>query len=64
MGARMLIAIQEGEMPTKCVSERGVELHFPSPCHRVVLEMSALIGVAGKCEVCARPPPPPPPPPR
>lgn len=41
----------------------GVKLHFLSPCHCVVLEMSELIGVAGKCEVCFPPPPSPPPPP-
>lgn len=48
-----------------CLYVRGVKLHFLSPCHCVVLEMSELIGVAGKCEVCFPPPllPPPPPPP-
>lgn len=63
-GACMLVTIWEGEIPMKCVCVRGVKLHFLSPCHCVVLEMSELIGVAGKCEVCFPPPlsPPPPPP--
>lgn len=64
-GTCVITAIWKGEIPMKCVCVCGVKLHFLSPCHCVVLEMSELIGVAGKCEVCFPPPlsPPPPPPP-
>lgn len=50
----------------KCVWVCGVKLHFLSPCHRCARDVLALIGGAGKCEVCFPPPlsPPPPPPPR
>lgn len=64
-GTCTIITAWEGEIPMNCFCVCGVELHFLSPSRCVLLEMSELIGVAGKCEVCFPPPlsPPPPPPP-
>lgn len=72
--ACMIIVVWEGEMPMKCAScvcmyvcvcVRAESNYTSSLLVTVVLEMLALIGVAGKCEVCFPPPlsPPPPPPP-